>query len=95
MINEVWLNDKEFVVRHFQEKEEQEKRYITFEFDVTSEAYHDVTTLLYKNKFYVRIPAKKESFVAVIHTYFTSVTNLYKENKIGTFTLTLAEEQPR
>lgn len=62
MINEVWLNDTKLIVRHFEEKQEQEKRYITFEFDVTSEAYHDVTTLLYKNKFHVRIPAKNESF---------------------------------
>lgn len=63
MINEVWLNDTKLIVRHFEEKQEQEKRYITFEFDVTSEAYHDVTTLLYKNKFHVRIPAKNESFL--------------------------------
>ncbi|KSU89361.1 YkvR family protein [Priestia flexa] len=95
MINEVWLNDTKLIVRHFEEKQEQEKRYITFEFDVTSEAYHDVTTLLYKNKFHVRIPAKNESFFAVIQTYFTSVTNLYQENQIGTFTLTLVEEQPK
>ncbi|MUK88630.1 DUF3219 family protein [Ornithinibacillus sp. L9] len=65
---------------------------ITFEFIVTHEDYHDVTTLLYKNDFLVSVPNKNLQFSATINNYSTSLTNLYEENAQGKFQLELIEK---
>lgn len=65
---------------------------IGFEFKVKSEEYHDITTLLYANDFRVRVPGKGLDFPATIHSYSTSITNLYQENAVGDFKLELIEK---
>lgn len=67
-------------------------RKVTFDFEVTSEMYHDITTLLYKNDFTVTIPGKNIYFEATIANYYTSITNLYEENNVGIFHLELIEK---
>ncbi|MBT2661180.1 DUF3219 family protein [Bacillus sp. ISL-45] len=64
---------------------------IAVEFSVTSEDYHDVTTLLYKGEFDVQVPARDAAFRGKIVEYSTSVTNLYKSGQVGTFKLALLE----
>jgi len=73
-------------------KAEKEALLISFEFQVKSEDYHDITTLLYKNDFHVEIPDEELDFQAVIYNYSTSITNLYEENNIGEFKLGLIEQ---
>lgn len=65
---------------------------ISFEFTVTHEDYHDVTTLLYKNDFIVHVPKKNLEFPAVITNYSTSITNLYEKGSTGLFKLELTEK---
>lgn len=65
---------------------------ISFDFQVSHEDYHDVTTLLYANDFVVEIPEKGMKFPAVIQSYSTSVTNLYKKGAVGKFMLELVEK---
>lgn len=63
------------------------------EFLVSHESYHDVTVLLYKNDFLVKVPDKEIEFQATISQYSTSLTNLYKKDAIGEFYLELMEKQ--
>ncbi|WP_409305683.1 DUF3219 family protein [Peribacillus sp. SCS-155] len=65
---------------------------ISFDFRVTSEEYHDITTLLYRMNFLVRVPDRKLEFNGTIHQYYTSVTDLYKENQVGDFHLVIDEK---
>ena len=64
---------------------------ITIDFKVSSEEYHDITTLLYKGIFDVKIPERDLSFRANIQQYSTSVTNLYEKGQVGEFQLSLLE----
>lgn len=74
------------------EKKQTQPYVIAFKFLVTHERYHDVTTLLYKNDFLVKIPADNIEFPATISKYSTSVTNLYEEGSVGEFKLELTEK---
>lgn len=70
-----------------------ESPYIIYiEFLVTHEEYHDVTTLLYKNDFTVKVPDENIEFQARISNYSTSITNLYEEGSEGEFRLELIEK---
>ena len=97
MVKEVLLNDVSISITDFHEEEFNDKatgkklRIIGFNFKVTSEEYHDITTLLYQLNFQVKIPEKELEFPATIHSYSTSITNLYKENQVGDFKLELIE----
>ncbi|SFB07024.1 Protein of unknown function [Lentibacillus halodurans] len=73
-------------------KNGEERTKISFDFKVTHEAYHDITTLLYKNDFIVKVPDRHLQFPAVISNYSTSITNLYEEGAIGDFKLELIEK---
>ena len=64
---------------------------ISLHFNVTSEDYHDVTTLLYKETFDVKVPEKDFMFKGTIQEYSTSITNLYEKDQVGEFTLSLVE----
>lgn len=66
---------------------------VSLEFEVASEEYHDVTTLLYKNDFIVKVPDEHLEFPAVISNYSTSITNLYEQGAIGEFKLELIEKE--
>lgn len=70
-----------------------ELKKVSFDFKVTTEDYHDVTTLLYKNNFRVKVPGKRLEFPAVIHNYSTSITNLYEAGAVGDFKLELIEQK--
>lgn len=65
---------------------------LKFNFTVTHENYHDVTTLLYENDFKVQIPDMNLTFRATISKYSTSITNLYEVGSAGEFTLELLEK---
>lgn len=66
---------------------------ITFKFHVTSDDYHDITTLLYENDFQVKVPEEDHAFQATIHNYSTSITNLYNAGEVGEFYLELVEKE--
>lgn len=98
MINEIILNDVSIAITAFQEEYVLDKatgkklRKIAFDFKVTSSEYHKITTLLNETEFQVKIPGKGLEFQAAIHSYSTSITNLYKENEVGDFKLKLIEQ---
>ncbi|MEM1504701.1 DUF3219 family protein [Domibacillus sp. 8LH] len=95
MVKQVILNDTPIQVENFHEETVVNKKTgakvpkISFQFPVTSEEYHDITVLLYENNFQVKVPEKGMEFPAMIHTYSTSVTNLYEAGATGTFSLEL------
>lgn len=92
----VKINDRTLHVENLTkdviQKDGKEALLISFEFQVKSEDYHEITTLLYKNDFRVEIPDAELDFQAVIYNYSTSITNLYEENKVGEFRLQLIEK---
>lgn len=89
---EIILNGKSIEGTDVEVKEINGQTQLSFHFQVTSEAYHDVTVLLYENDFHVIVPKKELDFHAAIGKYSTSVTNLYKEGEVGDFFLTLNEK---
>ncbi|SFD53886.1 Protein of unknown function [Bacillus sp. OV194] len=93
-MNTVILNDKKFDVTdlHLTTTASQLKK-IRFKFKVEHSEYHDITTLLYKNDFEVKVPEKDLRFRAEISQYSTSITDLYKENAVGDFALELTEKE--
>lgn len=94
----VWINDTE--IHAFNYKEEgigethslQQKRKISFDFNVTSEEYHDIAVLLYKMNFRIRVPAQDLEFNASISNYSTSITDLYKPGQVADYYLELVEQ---
>jgi hypothetical protein len=93
VVNEIMLDDTLIKVTNYQEEvaDETGKHQISFDFKVRSNEYHDVTTLLYKGTFDVKVPEKEMKFEGTILNYYTSVTDLYKENEVGDFHLVLVE----
>lgn len=97
MITTVMLNDMPITVSAYKEEEVADKKTgnllhkISFVFQVKSEDYHRITTLLYENNFDVMVPERNLEFRATISNYTTSFTNLYKENQVGEFILELVE----
>lgn len=74
-------------------KDEELRTLIDMEFKVSSEDYHDVTSILYKNNFAVQIPSEDIEMEATIYNYYTSITNLYKKGNVGDFKLVLLEKK--
>jgi Protein of unknown function (DUF3219) len=91
MVNEIVLNETTIKVNKYDEEKEGHLHKISIEFNVTSEDYHDITTLLYKGTFDVKVPARDLSFRASIQQYSTSFTNLYIKGQVGEFKLQLLE----
>lgn len=91
MVDGIVLDGHPIVISHFEMDNTCGSRRISVHFPVTSEDYHDVTTLLYKGKFDVQIPAKEAAFRGKIVEYSTSVTNLYESGQVGTFKVVLLE----
>lgn len=88
----VILNNREIKAYDYKD-ESADKKKISFRFKVRSgQEYHDITVLLYENNFKVEVPESNLSFQGTITNYFSSVTNLYKENETGEFTLELTEK---
>ena len=85
------LNDTFIPLSHYVEEKVNGCYKISVDFNVTSEDYHDVTTLLYNGTFDVKIPERNVVFRGTIHEYSTSITNLYVKGQIGQYKLTLME----
>lgn len=91
MVNDIVLNETSINVYKYEEEKQDDLHKISIEFHVTSEEYHDITTLLYKGTFDVKVPERDLSFRASIQQYSTSFTNLYIKGQIGEFKLSLLE----
>jgi Protein of unknown function (DUF3219) len=98
MVNEVILNDYTLKVTDYNEevvkneKTGNELKKISFDFKVRGgDEYHDVTSLLYKNTFDVKVPEKNLEFRGTIHNYYTSRGNFSDENVVADFKLELIE----
>ncbi|NHM32541.1 DUF3219 family protein [Neobacillus terrae] len=91
MTKEIFLNDQVIQVDHFEEAEVNGLKQVTLDFKVTHDDYHNVTTLLYKGTFNIRIPSKNNEFKGTIHNYSTSITNLYEKGQTGDFHLVILE----
>ncbi len=91
MVKEMILNDQRIELTGFEEKEENGRLVISVKFNVTSAEYHDVTTLLYEETFDVSVPEKDMKFKGVITNYLTSLDNLYEDNQMGEYQVTLTE----
>ncbi|WP_033542617.1 DUF3219 family protein [Planococcus sp. CAU13] len=94
----VWIDDKKIHASDFKEERldvsasEDGRRKISFSFKVSSEEYHDVAVLLYKNDFAVRVPDLNLEFPAAIHNYSTDRTDLYQPGQVADYYLELAEK---
>ena len=86
------LDDLTIEVKELKRDEEEGTVYI--EFDVSSEDYHNLSEHLYKEEFLVRLPGNNnEEFNAKIINYSTSLDNLYEEDNVGEYHITLKEEK--
>lgn len=91
MVTEIYLNDYKLNVTDYHEEHKNELLLLKVDFKVTSEDYHDVTTLLYEGNFDLKIPVRNIECRVTIEGYSTSVTNLYEKDQVGDFALTLRE----
>ncbi|SDN76459.1 DUF3219 family protein [Alkalicoccus daliensis] len=89
MVSYIVLDDRRIYIKEFVSDAMEGKKQISVRFDVSHEDYHEITTLLYKGEFVVRVPEKELEFPAVITSYATSITNLYEQGNTGEFHLTL------
>ncbi|MHA6252288.1 DUF3219 family protein [Oceanobacillus sp. CAU 1775] len=89
----ILINSQSFEVYNYQEETTAERMKLSFDFTVTNETYHDVTTLLYENDFIVQVLGRQLEFPATIHTYYTSFTNLYETNSVSEYHLELIEKK--
>lgn len=91
MVKEIILNNTLIKVHSFEERTVNNSHEISVGFEVTSEAYHDIATLLYQGTFDVKVPERALSFRGTIGQYSTSITNLYEKGQVGNYSLTLLE----
>ncbi|PLS09545.1 DUF3219 family protein [Neobacillus cucumis] len=92
MVTELVINDTCIKLKHYEEEKINNLYKITVIFMVTSMDYHDITTLLYKGTFDVKIPERHLAFKASIQEYSTSITNLYERDQVGEFKVSLLEK---
>lgn len=85
------LNNREIPLTSYEEEKVNERHQISVTFNVTSEEYHGIATLLYEGTFDVQIPERNLKFRGTIQQYSTSITNLYEANQVGEYQLTLLE----
>jgi hypothetical protein len=91
LVKEIILNDTVIKVDSYEEELVHGLHKISVDFKVTSEEYHDVTTLLYLGTFDIKVPQSDLGFRGTIQEYSTSVTNLYEKGQTGNFKLSLLE----
>jgi hypothetical protein len=91
MVKEIILNKTSIKVHRYEQRKVNDLHEISVGFDVTSEEYHDIATLLYQGTFEVKVPEKDLSFRGTIGQYSTSLTNLYEKGQVGDYSLTLLE----
>ncbi|PLT29997.1 DUF3219 family protein [Peribacillus deserti] len=97
MTEQVIINNTTLEVSNFNDEiisqNGQDQHKISFDFKVTHEEYHDITTLLYQQQFDIKVPKQNLEFRGTICNYWTSFTNLYKEGNVGDFHLELMENK--
>lgn len=91
MVEHIYLDETDIPLTHFEDETVDGLYKVTIEFNVTSEAYHDIAVLLYRGHFDVEVPAKYKQFKGEIYNYSTSLTNLYEENQVAVYRLVLIE----
>jgi hypothetical protein len=91
LVNNIVLDDTLINVNSYEEGKVNGLNTISVDFKVTSEEYHDITTLLYKGTFDVRVPERGLTFKGIIQQYSTSITNLYEKSQVGEYKLSLLE----
>ncbi len=91
MANVIILDDRPIALNKLELIQVDGLQRISTEFNVTSEEYHDVATLLYKGEFEVKVPANQLAYRGKIVEYSTSVTNLYESGQVGIFRLVFLE----
>lgn len=91
MANVIILDDRPIALNKLELAQVDGLQRISTEFNVTSEEYHDVATLLYKGEFEVKVPANQLAYRGKIVEYSTSVTNLYESGQVGIFRLVFLE----
>lgn len=91
MVKEIILNNTLVKVHSFEHSKVNSFNEISVGFEVTSEEYHDIATLLYEGTFDVKVPDLPLSFRGTIQQYSTSITNLYEKGQVGDYSLTLRE----
>lgn len=95
----VWIDDKQIKALGFKNEYVQisdaknSMNKISFSFKVSSEEYHDVAVLLYKNDFQVRVPDLELEFPATIHNYATDRTDLYQAGQVADYYIELIEKR--
>lgn len=93
LVSKIMLDDRVIQLSSYEEEKENGSYKVSVIFDVTSEEYHDIATLLYNGTFDVEIPEKEIMFRGTIYNYSTSITNLYEKDQVGQYKLTLVEEK--
>ncbi|MCG7343550.1 YkvR family protein [Sporosarcina sp. ACRSL] len=93
MVSTMILDDRAIQLSSYEEEKLDGLYKVSVVFNVTSEEYHDISTLLYRGTFEVQIPVKDLRFRGTIYNYSTSITNLYKKDQVGEYKLTLLEEK--
>ena len=91
MVKEILLNNTAIRVNRYEQRKVNDVHEISVGFEVKSEEYHDIATLLYEGTFHVSVPEKDLSFRGSIGQYSTSLTNLYEEGQVGEYSLTLLQ----
>ena len=91
LVKEIFLNNTLINVVHYEDEKVDGLNKISIDFSVTSEEYHDITTLLYNGTFDVKVPERDLTFRGTIQQYSTSFTNLYVKGQVGNFKLSLLE----
>ena len=93
MVSKIILNDRIIHLCSYEEEKVNGLYKVSVIFNVTSEDYHDIATLLYNGTFDVTILEKELMFRGTIYNYSTSITNLYEKDQVGEYKLTLVEEK--
>ena len=91
MVKEVTLNETLIKINEYKEDQVNGLNRISINFKVSSDDYHEITTLLYQGTFEVSVPERRLNFKGTIQQYSTSFTNLYVRGQVGDFHLSLLE----
>lgn len=89
MVKFIKLNNQKLKIKQYKENSDGTK--INIIFDLKSEDYHDITSLLYKGRFHIEVPEKNKVFTGDIINYFTDRTNLYEDNQTAEYNITFKE----
>jgi len=91
LVENIYLDEMKIPLTFFEDETVDGLYKVTIEFNVTSEAYHDIAVLLYRGRFDVEVPDKDKKFKGEIYNYSTSLTNLYEDNQVAVYRLVLKE----